>query len=387
MVRDHAVAAATAPRDRPRSTGRAAAPAPRTSAGASAQAIGRAWEEAPTVTPLPLVPGTASPGAGRGGDSARPPGAGAAARLGRGPYNAVLRAFPLQRTAARLPTAVSDRELLDLFRRDPSAAWCRFLDRYASFMLAELRRLSLNHDAAMDGFVYVCEKLAEGGFRRLRAVRRLGDRGELVPWLRTVVRNLATNWVWSREGRKRLLKSVAVLRPRAQRVFQLYFWQGLRPSEVLEELRRQGDQASPIEVFDILEELFSMLSETRVWHLVSGLARQREPVSLDSPTSEEESPPEPAAPGPDPEEALIHRQAAAEAQRALDTLPARDRLIVQLRYEAALAAAEIAAIVGLDPAEVEERLRAVRSRLRDELVRPEAVRPERGDRRAAEAGG
>ncbi len=35
--------------------------------------------------------------------------------------------------------------------------------------------------------------------------------------------------------------------------------QGLKPSEVVEELRRSGDEARPIEIFDCLEELFSLL--------------------------------------------------------------------------------------------------------------------------------
>ncbi len=264
-----------------------------------------------------------------------------------------------------------DGELLELFRHDPAAAWEPFLERYSGFILAELGRLGLAAEPAMDGFVYVCEKLAEDGFRRLRSVRRLGAQGELVPWLRTVVRNLAINWLQARDGRKRLLQSVAALPARSQRVFQLYFWQGLKPSEVVQELRRGGDEAPPAAVFDCLEELFSVLSGKRLWHLVSRLARSRGTVSLDAPAEEAAHPAEPPSPDPDPEQALLRKAAAEELHRALDGLSPRDRLILQLRYEESLPVEEIAGIVGLSERECERRLAAARQALRRELAAPE----------------
>ncbi len=267
--------------------------------------------------------------------------------------------------------AQRDGELLALIHRDPAAAWRPFLERYAGFILAELGKLGFAREPARDGFVYVCEKLAEDDFRRLRAVRHLGRGGELVPWLRTVVRNLASNWLDARDGRKRLLKSVAALPARCQRVFQLYFWRGLKPSEVLEELRRSDAQASAAGVFDCLEALFSGLSENRIWHLVSGLARSRGELSLDAPAAEREAVFEPAAPEPDPESALLRQEAAAEVRRALARLPPSERLMLQLRYEDALPVAEIAAVMGMAPRECERRLGEARQALRVELEQGE----------------
>jgi RNA polymerase sigma factor (sigma-70 family) len=281
-------------------------------------------------------------------------------------------------------TAVQrDGELLALIHRDPAAAWQPFLERYAGFILAELGRLGFAREPALDGFVYVCEKLAEDGFRRLRAVRHLGRGGELVPWLRTVVRNLASNWIDARDGRKRLLKSVAALPAHCQRVFQLYFWRGLKPSEVLEVLRRGDAQASTATVYDCLEALFSRLSENRIWHLVSGLARSRGALSLDAPAGEGERVFEPAAADPDPESALLQRESADRLHRALARLPARERLLLQLRYEDALPVAEIGEVMGMGARECERRLAEARGALRAELVELADGPPEPTVRRAS----
>ena len=189
-----------------------------------------------------------------------------------------------------------------------------------------------------------------------------------MPWLRTVVHNLAANWIDARDGRKRLLKSVAALPARCQRVFQLYFWRGLKPSEVLAELRRGDPQASAAGVFECLEALFSRLSENRIWHLVSGLARSRGEFSLDAPPAEGERAFEPAAPEPDPESALLQKESVGELRRALATLPPRDLLLLQLRYEDALPVAEIGEVMGMGTRDCERRLAEAREALRAELA-------------------
>jgi RNA polymerase sigma factor (sigma-70 family) len=264
--------------------------------------------------------------------------------------------------------AQPDGELLALIHRDPAAAWQPFLERYAGFMIGELGRLGFGREPAMDGFVYVCEKLAEDGFRRLRGIRHLGRSGEMVPWLRTVVHNLALNWIDARDGRKRLLKSVAALPPRCRRVFDLYFWRGAKPSEVLEELRRQDRDATAAHVFDCLESLFSRLTQNRIWHLVSALAHSRGELSLDAPPDEGERPFEPATSDPDPESALMRKEAAGEVQRGLDRLAPATRLMLQLRYEDAMPVNEVAEIMGLRPRECEQRLAEARQALRAVLA-------------------
>ena len=92
---------------------------------------------------------------------------------------------------------LSDTDLVGLSATEPQRAWDFFIERYAGLVLATLQGMGFDQDEAMDRFVFVCEKLCEGRFRRLRSVRFAGNRGELVPWIRTVVKNLAVSWAWS----------------------------------------------------------------------------------------------------------------------------------------------------------------------------------------------
>jgi DNA-directed RNA polymerase specialized sigma24 family protein len=202
--------------------------------------------------------------------------------------------------------APSDAELLALFADSPQRAWGLFLERHAGAMLAMLRGLGFDRDQAMDRFVYVCEKLSEDDFRRLRSVRRLGQRSELTPWLRAVVRNLCVNWAWSLEGRRRLLKSIGRLSELDRRVFQLHFWNGRAPSEIFEHLRcTYRHDLSLLDVFESLERILSRLSRKKLWRLVTALARRQRPLSLDDPTLGDE--PAPLRDRDTPEAMLLRR--------------------------------------------------------------------------------
>ena len=262
---------------------------------------------------------------------------------------------------------LSDAEMLALLRRDPALGWQRFLDRYADFVFRYLQRLGFDYDEAMDRFVYVCEKLRERDCRRLCGVRHLGRDGELIPWLRTVIDRLAINWAWSVEGRERLLRPIEKLPPRDQRVFELYFRGGLTPSEIAERLRAEDPmEVEPLAVFGALERVLGALSQRKRWRLVSRLIRRRGAASL---TLCAEGPRrwEPADRADHPEDALLRRERDDRLHAALSTLPDRQRLILQLRFEEAMSHREIAAALGLTPRKVGELCRGALQRLRQTL--------------------
>ncbi len=263
------------------------------------------------------------------------------------------------------PEELSDAALLELFRSDPGAAWHPFIERYAGLVLATLRYLGFDHDEAMDRFVYVCEKLTEDGCRRLRQVRFTGREGELVPWIRTVVRNLSISWTRSVDGRRRLFKSIEQLPGREQRVFELYFWHGLSPSEVREHLRveRQKEMAFS-EVLDALSTVFEHLDANQLWRLASRLARHRVAVTVESPHPETGRVFEPPASAASPEERLLGKEREERVGSALAALPARDRLVLQLRYEEALSLDEVAEIVHVSVSTVKSSVRASLASLR-----------------------
>jgi RNA polymerase sigma factor (sigma-70 family) len=257
--------------------------------------------------------------------------------------------------------------LLALFRHRPRHAWNLFIERYADFIFSLLRRMGFDYDQAMDRFVYVCEKLCEQDFRRLRSIRYAGSRGDLTPWLRQVVKRLCVNWAWSQDGRKRLLKRIAGLPSREQRIFELYFWSGLLPSEIHERLRLEHESVELGEVYDALETIFAHLSQKKLWRLLSGLSRARYTLSLDEFDDKTGLGFEPADENASPEEALLKREESDRISRALQSLTARERLVLKLRYDEMLAGGEIAKILRLDEKAVAGALKAARIALKGEF--------------------
>lgn len=262
----------------------------------------------------------------------------------------------------------TDEELLSLFRSHPDRAWDLFIDRYADVILSCLDDLGFDHDQAMDRFVYVCEKLTEADYRRMRTIRFAGREGSLAPWVRTVVKNLSISWAWSVDGRKRLFRSIAELPEREQRVFELYFWHGLPPSEVHQRLRHERqDDVSYVEVLDALDSVFAHLSATQRWRLLSRLAAARAALSIDDPHPETGLVLDPEDAEADPERDLMERERRRLVASALEGLAPRDRLILQLRYEDALSLAEVAEIVSLSLSTVKSSIRASLDQLRRTL--------------------
>lgn len=274
----------------------------------------------------------------------------------------------LRRTQSKDP---SDPELLALFRSDPREAWRRFIDRYAHLILSTLRHLGFDYDESMDRFVYVCEKLSEDRCRRLRRVRFAGRDGELIPWIRTVVRHLSISWARSVEGRRRLFKSIRALPDFEQRVFELYFWQGATPSEIYEHLQIERREKTTLgAVFDALDQIFEHLDANQRWRLASQLARRRPPVPIESPDPETDQTYEPADPEGNPEQTLLHKERQLQVDRTLASLPPRDRLILQLRYEETMSLSEVAEIVDVSVSTVKNSLRSSRNKLRWNTSRP-----------------
>lgn len=257
------------------------------------------------------------------------------------------------RESLRPSSVLTDSELLSLFQREPHQAWRVFIDRYADAIFSLIRSLGFDYDQAMDRFVFVCEKFCEKDFRRLKTIKYAGSRGDLTPWIRQVVKRLCINWAWSEDGRKRLLKPIAQLGPLEQRVFELYFWQGLTPSAIEERLRQEhfaDVESTP--VFEALDQILSRISEKKLWRLISNLARARGSVSLDDVNEETGMAWDGPADQADPEIDLIHREQDRILQRALQHLPERQVLVLQFRFEHALSIKEVAEIMRLEEPEV-----------------------------------
>lgn len=248
---------------------------------------------------------------------------------------------------------ITDTELLSLFRREPNHAWGLFCEKYSDFIYTVLRRAGFDYDAAMERFVFICEKLREQEFRRLKTIKYAGQEGEIKPWLRQVIKRLCVNWAWSEDGRKRLFNFVAEMAPREQRIFQLYFWQGQTPFEIYETLRLEHDKTVESgDIFDALENIFEHLSQKKLWRLLSNLNRMRKTLSLDHKDEETGFSVEPVdLNAENAEENLKKKEAIEELNKALENLSTREKLVLQFRYEEAMTPGEIAEMLGWEERE------------------------------------
>lgn len=248
---------------------------------------------------------------------------------------------------------ITDAELLGKFHREPEAAWTLFCEKYADFIYIVLRRAGFDYDEAMGRFVYICEKLCEQDFRRLKSIKYTGESGDLTPWLRQVIKNLCVNWAWSEDGRRRLFKFVTAMSKREQRIFELYFWQGQTPFEIYETLRLEHDQAvEEGDVFEGLEAIFENLSEKKRWRLMSRLSRIKKTLSLDFEDKESGFRIEPVDElVVSPEEQIQEKEVFGQLAAALETLSTREKLVVQFRYEEAMTPGEIAQMLGWEERE------------------------------------
>jgi DNA-directed RNA polymerase specialized sigma subunit len=262
----------------------------------------------------------------------------------------------------------SDDELITLFQQDSEQAWRFFIDRYADTIFSLLRSLGFDYDKAMDRFVYVCDKLCEKDFRRLKSIKYAGRHGDLSPWLRQVVKRLCINWAWSEDGRRRLLKPIQAMGRREQRVFELYFWQGLSPIAIEERLQFEHfENTNLANVFEALDQILAALSEKKLWRLISTLTRGRELISLDERDEETGLAIDPPDFRPDPEHELIQREQSERLRDALLSLPGKQPLLLQFRFEHGLSTKEIAGMLGMEQGVVSREVRAGIKNLRKTL--------------------
>ena len=92
--------------------------------------------------------------------------------------------------------------LLDSPASTRDIAWESFLAVHHRLLLHVARSFAREHDAAMDAFAWVLDRLRENDCRRLRAFAADG-RSEFSTWLVVVVRRLCLDWYRSKYGRER----------------------------------------------------------------------------------------------------------------------------------------------------------------------------------------
>lgn len=174
-----------------------------------------------------------------------------------------------------------------LLGSDPPSdeAWSAFTREYTALLLHVARSTSRGRDEAMDAYAYLLERLSEDGCRRLRAYA-LDPRSKFTTWLVVVTRRICIDHHRIKYGRIRDSRSA-------------------RERERLDSRRRLEDLAERV------QDAEDVADENSV----------------------------------QPDREVEVAELSGELTSALSSLPSADRLLIKLRFEDGLSAAEIAQVL------------------------------------------
>lgn len=189
------------------------------------------------------------------------------------------------------------------------AAWDELIAQHTRLLLSVARSLGGGKDAAMDRYAYILEKLREDDFRRLRTFDE--HRGaRFSTWLTLTARRLCVDHARKRYGRQRDAETEDIATRRANRR-----------------------------------------------HLIDGLVEAIEPDAIIDERASR------------PDDAIVRAETAEALRAALDSLDARARLLLALRFEDEHSASSIAGMLGLpSPFHVYRLLNGILAQLRARLA-------------------
>lgn len=227
-------------------------------------------------------------------------------------------------------------------------AWEQFIFRYSGLIHAVVRRYLYDAEEVRDVYVEVLSRLHDG---RLATYE---GRSALSTWLVLVARSVALDRLRRRFGRREVPGGVLKLCKRDQRIFQLFFVDGLSFDAVRHWLAQRGEALSA-------EELAGALG--RIERSIDGRTLKRIAYDLHAPSVG-------AASGRmmefldwhrdrqerlrqerNPEQQLIDKEARRTTERVrelLEALPEEERRVLTLRFDRRMTAVKIAAEMGYD---------------------------------------
>ena len=245
-------------------------------------------------------------------------------------------------------------------------AWTEFLEAYSPLIFHTVRLFERDADPVADCFLFVCERLSEKTFRRLRLFKP-GGAARFSTWLRVVVRNLCLDWRRKEFGRHRIFQSIARLDALDQDIFQCIYEQGLAKEESFVILRAKHPRLTLAQLEESLARVKGALTDRQIW---LAAARPLEVQSLE--TSPGDDPKkmaeELADPAPNPESLFAQKEQRDGLELALSRLSKPERLLIKLRFEQGLTLQETALLLDLKDAQtVDRRQRDIIEKLRKDL--------------------
>jgi RNA polymerase sigma factor (sigma-70 family) len=257
--------------------------------------------------------------------------------------------------------------LQGLATRAGEEAWAEFLRMYSPLILRVARLFGRNADQVGEVFLFVCEGLARGGFRRLRRFNPEGP-ARFSTWLYAVARNLCLDWHRREWGRQRVFESVARLSSLDHEVFRRVFKKGLPLDQALLPIRERFPAASREELEESCRRIDDALSPRQRW-LLSSRRPRLEPLDCVGTGEEPRLRREVPDPGSDPEALAVRGEELAALARAFARLPKPDRLLVRLRFGQGLTLEQVARLTGVGSAQaVDRRIREILKHLRKEMA-------------------
>jgi RNA polymerase sigma factor (sigma-70 family) len=255
-------------------------------------------------------------------------------------------------------------EVLEQLRSgEPQEAWTQFLQEYSALMFRVVRHFEHDAEHAADCFQFVCERLSEKNFRRLRQFK-VDGRAKFSTWFRAVLRNLCLDWRRKKFGRPRAFNSISRLSVFDQEVFRSVYERQAPFDEACLHLRPRFPDLTLGQLEESVGRIEATLTTRQRW-LLGTRAAQRSALTLDQP---ERTPLAIPDTQPDPEAQAILGERRAALAKALSGLSKRERLLVRLRFEQDLTFDQIATLLDMGNAQRADRqIKNVLARLHESL--------------------
>jgi DNA-directed RNA polymerase specialized sigma24 family protein len=247
-------------------------------------------------------------------------------------------------------------------------AWKAFCEVYSPIIERSIKRYVKDGEAARDLYVSLLEKLKKGTLGSYRGA------STLAAWLYVVARNHCRDHFRSASGVRHVMSMLKGMRPEERRFFELYYIQGMSMREAYESMRSEtGGAMSRVDVIECDEAIRRRIAKKQLERLAERLLRpdagRRAERSIETlPEGKElqdvaaRSPEENADAGPF-EDALL------KLRTALLGLDARERLMLELRFERGLSLRKTGEVLdGGDARRVHERLARLLAQLRETLL-------------------
>ncbi len=247
------------------------------------------------------------------------------------------------------PIHSEDFALVQRILAGDDRAWHQFVERYAGLILAMSRRYlrTRDQDDMRTVFASVLESL-----RRTR-LRTYEGRASLGTWLTLVTRSHVMDHLRRQFGRDLKLRALERLTEAERTLFRLYYVEGLSPGEVMTRLGAPGDPWTPDRFVAVLHQIERRLGDRWLKRISYDLHAQsigagsgRLLEYLDHVRDEFSE----HAGAHSPEYYIMEREARRTTDHlraSIAALGARDRRMVELRFEQGWTARRIAAELGM----------------------------------------